>query len=78
MFQGGPQEHKRVEERVMREIAAWRHLEHPNVSRFLGIAYLLPNRPPGLVSLYLRQNDLLEFVGQDFSKKVQKVSTFPN
>ena len=74
VFQGNPQELKKIEQRVLREIAAWRYLDHPNVSRFLGIAYLLPNRPPGLVSQYLRHNDLLEFVGEDFDKKVQKVS----
>lgn len=78
VFQSGPEEYKKVEQRIMREVAAWRHLEHPNVSQFLGVAYLRPNRPPGLVSLYLRHNDLLAFVGENFDKKVQKVWTFPS
>ena len=49
---------------MWREVAAWRYLDHPNVAKFLGIAYLEPGRPPGVISLYMQQNDILAYLAQ--------------
>jgi len=56
-------QHK-IEQRVKREVAAWRFLKHPNVAQFLGIAYLQPGRPPGLVSRFMLRNDFLAYIGR--------------
>jgi serine/threonine protein kinase len=63
---------------VRREVAAWRYLSHPNVAEFLGIAYLLPGRPPGLVSRYMQRNDFLAYIGRHPKLKRDKVrSKYP-
>ena len=40
----------RYTQRIRREVATWRFLNHPNITEFLGIAQMEPDRPPGLVS----------------------------
>lgn len=54
-------------------MAAWRYLDHPNVSKFLGIASLFEGRPPGLVSAYMLRNDFLSYVARHPELKMQKV-----
>lgn len=68
---GTDQQHK-IEERVRRETAAWRYLKHPNVTKFLGIAYLQPGRPPGLVSPFMLRNDFLGYIGRNPNSKREK------
>ena len=34
-------------------LAAWRYLDHPNVAKFFGIAYLEPGRPSGVVPVHV-------------------------
>jgi len=51
-----------IEQRVKREIAVWRPLDHPNVTQFLGIVHLGERMPPCMVSPYLRRNDLLAYI----------------
>jgi len=53
-----------IEKRLDREIATWRGLKHPNVSEFLGIAYMNPDLPPGLVSRWVLRHDFLEYIGR--------------
>ena len=50
--------------RVLREVTAWWHLSHPNVAKIFGIAYLDPGQHPGIVSQYMRQNDILAYLGR--------------
>jgi len=54
----------KIEERVKREVASWRYLRHPNVTELIGIAYLHPRRPPGLVSRFMLRNDFLAYIGR--------------
>jgi len=61
---GSEMELQRLEKRVRREVANWRSLDHPNVTRFLGIAYVKLGRPPCLVSAYVQRNNLLKYIGR--------------
>ena len=40
---------------------AWWYLDHPNVAKILGMAFLDPGQPPGVVSQYMRRNDILAY-----------------
>ncbi|KIM79383.1 hypothetical protein PILCRDRAFT_566676 [Piloderma croceum F 1598] len=59
----------KIEERLNREIAAWRDLKHPNVAELLGIAYRNRNLPPGLVSRYVLRHDFLAYIGRHPERK---------
>jgi hypothetical protein len=52
------------QQRLHRELSAWRELNHPNVSKLIGIAYLDPDHPPGLVSRWVQHNDILAYIGK--------------
>jgi len=65
-------EQHKIEQRVKREIAAWRFLNHPNVAKFWGIAYLQPGRPPGLVSRFMLRNDFLAYIDRHPDLKREK------
>ncbi|KIM81493.1 hypothetical protein PILCRDRAFT_821279 [Piloderma croceum F 1598] len=58
------QETPKIEERLNREIATWRHLKHPNVSEFLGICRQDSGLPPGMVSRYVLRYDFLAYIGR--------------
>jgi hypothetical protein len=60
-------------QRLDREIATWSGLKHPNVSEFLGIAYVSPELPPGLVSRWVLRHDFLEYIGRHPELKRKKV-----
>jgi serine/threonine protein kinase len=66
------EEQQRLEQRVKREVATWRFLQHPNVTQFHGIAYVRPGRPPCLVSPYLPRNDILAYIGRHPELKLEK------
>jgi serine/threonine protein kinase len=66
---------QQTEQRLHREIVIWRDLNHPNVSEFLGIAYLNSNLPPGLVSRYVLRHDFLAYIGRHPNLKREKVLT---
>jgi len=61
-----------IEQLVKREVAAWRFLDHPNVAKFLGIAYVQPGRPPALVSRFMQRNDFLAYIGRHANLKREK------
>jgi len=65
---------EKSDQRVRREVATWRYLEHPNVTRFLGIAYPRPGRPACLVSPFLSRNDFMAYIGRhpDLKHKMAK------
>ena len=52
-------------QRVLREVTTWWHLSHPNVANIFGIAYLDPGQHPGIVSQYMRRNDILAYLGRN-------------
>ena len=60
-------------QRVLREVTAWWHLSHPNVAKIFGIAYLDPGEHPGIVFQYMRQNDILAYLGRHPELKQQMV-----
>jgi len=62
-----------LKQSLNREIAVWRDLKHPNVAELLGIAYMDPNLPPGLVSRYVLRNDFLGYIGRHPEQKRRKV-----
>lgn len=62
---------------MKREVTVWRLLEHPNITQFLGIAYLQPGCPPGLVFPYMRRRDFLAYIGRHVDLKRDKVRTIP-
>lgn len=64
-------------QRLKREVAVWRSLNHPNVAQLLGIAYLQQGRPPGLVSRFLPQNNFLAYIGRHTDLKREKVRAQP-
>jgi len=51
-----------LEQRLDREIACWRRLQHRNIPELLGIANFLPGRPPGLVSKFVQRDDFLKYI----------------
>ncbi|KAF7974085.1 hypothetical protein HWV62_13387 [Athelia sp. TMB] len=59
-------------QRIRREVASWRFLNHPNVTKFLGIAQMELNRPPGLVSPYIHRNRFLDYIGRHSELKREK------
>ena len=61
-----------------REIAVWRDLRHPNVAELLGIATLIPGRPPGLVSRWVHRHNFMEYIGRHPDAKRGKVRLFAN
>jgi len=61
-----------IEKRLNREIACWRRLKHDHVTELLGIAYLNPELPPGLVSKWVLRYDFLKYVGNHPESKRQK------
>jgi hypothetical protein len=67
--------HRWLKQSLNREIAAWRDLKHPNVAELLGIAYMDPNLPPGLVSRYVLRHDFLGYIGRHPERKRRKVCT---
>jgi len=69
---GTPAQAPKIEQRMRREVAAWRYLRHPNVAEFLGIANLMPGRPPGLVSRFMLRNDFLAYIGRHPNLKRDK------
>ena len=73
LFRSNEYQRSTTEQRVRREVAAWRYLEHPNVAKFLGIAYLERGLPPGIVSRYMQRNDFLEYLGRHPDLKHEKV-----
>jgi hypothetical protein len=60
-------------QRVKCEVAVWRFLNHPNITEFLGIAYLRPGMPPALVSPFILRNDFLGYIGRHPNLKREKV-----
>lgn len=60
-------------QRVQRQVAVWRYLKHPNVTEFLGIAYLQPGKIPGLVSRFMLRNDFWGYIGRHPHLKREKV-----
>ena len=64
MFRSNDHQKSSIEQRMRREVAVWRYLDHPNVAKFLGIAHLEPGRPPGVVSPYMEQNNILAYLAQ--------------
>ena len=62
-------------QRLKREVAAWRFLSHPNITQFLGIAYLQAGQLPGLVSQYMLRNNFLAYIGRHPGLKREKVRT---
>jgi serine/threonine protein kinase len=72
VLKGTSAQQHRIEQRVKREVAAWRYLNHPNVAKFLGIAYVQPGRPPGLVSRFMQRNDFLAYIGRHSDLKREK------
>jgi len=72
VLRGSSMERAKIEERVRREVATWRYLKHPNVTEFLGIACLVPGRPPGLVSRFIQRNNFLEYIGRHPNLKQDK------
>jgi len=69
---GTPEQKLKIEKRLDREIATWRGLKHPNVSEFLGIAYVNPALPPGLVSRWVLRHNFLEYIGRHPEQKRKK------
>jgi len=65
-------EQLKLDQRVRREVANWRSLEHPNITRFLGIAYVNPGRPACLVSPFIERNDFLAYIGRHPESKIEK------
>jgi len=63
ILRGTPDQREMIENRLNREIACWRGLKHPNVAELLGIAYINPGQPPGLVSKYVVRFDFLKYIG---------------
>jgi len=63
ILRGSPDQKEMIERRLNREIACWRRLKHPHVAELLGIAYLIPDLPPGLVSKWVLRYDFLKFIG---------------
>ncbi|KIM76409.1 hypothetical protein PILCRDRAFT_649099 [Piloderma croceum F 1598] len=59
-------------QRLNHEIAVWRYLKHPNITEFIGIAYLQPGKPPGLVSRFVLRNDFLTYIGRHPNLKREK------
>jgi len=74
MLMGTSSEKQKVEQRLNREIATWRDLKHPNVAELLGIAYLNPTLPPGLVSRFAHRHDFLAYIGRHPDRKRRMVS----
>lgn len=64
-------ERQRLDERVRREVANWHSLKHPNVTQFLGIAYVHPGRPACLVSPFIERNDFLAYIGRHPGSKTE-------
>ena len=73
LFHSNEHQRSTTEQRVRREVAAWRFLEHPNVAKFLGIAYFKQGLPPGVVSPYMQRNDILVYLGRHPDLKHKKV-----
>jgi len=69
---GTPEQKPKIEERLDREISTWSGLKHPNVSEFLGIAYVNPKLPPGLVSRWVLRHDFLEYIERHPELKREK------
>ncbi|KAF7974086.1 hypothetical protein HWV62_13389 [Athelia sp. TMB] len=67
-----PHDRAKTEERIRREVATWRYLDHPNITKFLGIAQIEPNRPPGLVSRYMYRNKFLDYISRHPELKREK------
>jgi len=65
-------EQLKLDQRVRREVANWRSLEHRNITRFLGIAYVNPGRPACLVSPFIERNDFLAYIGRHPESKIEK------
>ncbi|KAF7983620.1 hypothetical protein HWV62_20544 [Athelia sp. TMB] len=59
-------------QRIRREVATWRYLNHPNVTEFIGIAQIEPNRPPALVSRFMHRNKFLDYIGRHPELKREK------
>jgi len=72
VLKGTLEEQQKIEQRLRREVAAWRYLKHPNVTQFLGIASLQLGRSPGLVSPFLLRNDFLAYIGRHSNLKREK------
>jgi len=63
ILRGSLDQREKIETKLNREIACWRHLRHPHVTELLGIAYLNPNHAPGLVSKWVLRNNFLKYIG---------------
>jgi serine/threonine protein kinase len=63
------EEQQEILQQIKREVAVWRHLHHPNVTQFLGIACIRPGEAPCLVSPFLQRNDLLAYIGRHSDQK---------
>ena len=55
---------------------AWWYLDHPNVAKILGMAFLDPGQPPGVVSQYMRRNDILAYSEGHRKQKTVRPSNF--
>ena len=77
-FPGDDYQKSPTAQRVLRELTAWWHRDHPNVAKILGIAYLDPDQHPGIVSQYMQRNDILACLGRHPELKQQKVRPTSN
>ncbi|KAF7983541.1 hypothetical protein HWV62_21108 [Athelia sp. TMB] len=57
---------------IRQEVATWRYLDHPNITKFLGIAQIETNGPRCLVSRYMRRNKFLDYMGRHPDLKREK------
>jgi len=65
-------EQRKLEQKVKYTVEIWRNLEHSNVTRFLGIAYVFPGRPPCLVYPMAPRTHILAYIGEHPDSKHQK------
>jgi serine/threonine protein kinase len=68
----------KMEQRLELEVARWQHLKHPNVAELLGTARLYPERPFGMVFKWVRNPDLLSYIGEHPEAKPDKAKEIVN
>jgi len=68
----GSFDESKMQKRFERELACWRGLKHPNIAELLGIASLIPGKPPGMVSKWVLRHDFLKFIGRHPELKQEK------
>jgi len=53
-------------------LVTWGKLKHPNITGFLGIAYIRQGQPPGLVSRYAQRHNVLEYINRHPQEQFKK------